>query len=123
MLIGFWNFFCAAGSLVTGKRFTRRLLLVGGHAVIGIMLILFGFLNQIDKPDWAFFALLAYYFFCQTTDNAVTWLYCSEIAVDVSLGFVGVIGYLMTFGLIYATPPLEASFIGLAGTFYLFGIE
>lgn len=123
MLIGYWNFFSAACSLFTGKRFTRRFLIAGGHTLIGVMLLLFGLLNQLDKPDWAFFALLSYLFVMQTTDNAVTWLYCSEIAADVSLGFVGVVGYLMTFGLTYAIGPMEASFIGLAGTFYLFGAE
>lgn len=53
----------------------------------------------------------------------MTWLYCSEIAVDVSLGFVGVIGYFLVFCLIYAIKPMENSFLGLAGTFYVLGAE
>ena len=53
----------------------------------------------------------------------MTWLYCSEIAVDVGLGFVGVIGYFLVFLLTFSIKPMEASFLGLAGTFYLLGAE
>jgi hypothetical protein len=57
-----WNFFSAACSLYSGKAFSRRFLLVGGHTMIGVLLILFGFLNQIGKPTYAFGAMLAYFF-------------------------------------------------------------
>lgn len=97
--------------------------MVGGHTFIGVFLILFGLLNQLGMPTAAFTAMLAYLFVMQTTDSAVTWLYCSEIAVDVGLGFVGVIGYFMVFLLTYSIKPMEASFLGLAGTFYLLGAE
>ena len=53
----------------------------------------------------------------------MTWLYCSEVAVDVGLGFVGVTGYFMLFLLTSAIKPMEASFLGLAGTLYLLGFE
>lgn len=123
ILIGVWNFFAASCSLYSGKKFSRRFLLAGGHTVIGIFLILFGLLNNMGLPTYAFGAMLAYLFVLQTTDSAVTWLYCSEIAVDVGLGFVGVIGYFLVFLLTYAIKPMEASFLGLAGTFYFLGAE
>ena len=43
--------------------------------------------------------------------------------MDVGLGFVGVIGYFFVFLLICAIKPKEASFLGLAGTFYVLGAE
>ena len=67
--------------------------------------------------------MLLYLFVIQNTCSAITWLYCSEIAVDVSLGFVGMCGYFMTFLLTFGIKQMEASFLGLAGTFYLLGAE
>lgn len=52
----------------------------------------------------------------------MTWLYCSEIAVDTSLGFVGTVGYFTTFCVSLSTQPLIDSSIGLIGTFILYGI-
>ena len=91
--------------------------------MVGVCLILFGLLNQMKMPTCAFIAMLAYLFVFQTTDNAVTWLYCSEIAVDVGLGFVGVVGYFLVFLLTFGIKPMEASPLGLSGTFYVFGTE
>lgn len=91
--------------------------------MVGVFLILFGVLNDCGKPTYAFAAILMYLFILQTTDNAVTWLYCSEIAVDVGLGFTGVAGYFIIFLLTFGIKPMESSFLGLAGTFYLLGTE
>jgi len=48
-------------------------------------------------------------------------LYCSEIAVDASLGFVGVAGYFTIFCLSLGTVPLMDSNLHQSGTFFLFG--
>jgi sugar phosphate permease len=123
ILIGFWNFFAASCSLYSAKAFSRRALLAGGHTLIGVFLLLFGLLNQLGMPTFAFGAMLAFLFVVQTTDTAVTWLYCTEVAVDVALGFVGVFGYFCVFILTFAIKPMEDSFLGLAGTFYVFGAD
>lgn len=123
ILIGFWNFFAASCSLYSAKAFSRRTMLAGGHTLIGIFLILFGLLNQLGKPTYAFGAMLGFLFVVQTTDTAVTWLYCTEVAVDVALGFVGVFGYFLVFLITYSIKPMEDSFLGLAGTFYVFGAD
>ena len=60
IFIGVWNFFCAVCSLYTGKAFSRRFLIAGGHTAIGVFLILFALLNQLGKPSWAFVTLLLY---------------------------------------------------------------
>lgn len=91
--------------------------------MIGFFLILFGVLNYHELPTYAFLAMLMYFFMLQTTDNAITWLYCSEVAVDVTLGFTGVVGYFMVFLLTFAIKPMEASWLGLSGTFYVLGAE
>ena len=62
IFIGVWNFFAASCSLYSGKAFSRRFLLAGGHTLIGVFLILFGLLNQMGKPTYAFAAMLAYLF-------------------------------------------------------------
>lgn len=77
---------------------------------------------MVEEPTWALVSMLAFIFIFQNTSGAVTWLYCSEIAVDTSLGFVGTVGYFTTFCVSLSTQPLIDSSLGLEGTFMLWGV-
>lgn len=52
----------------------------------------------------------------------MTWLYCSEIAVDVVLGFVGFSGYFVVFILTLTTQfMMKSPVLHPWGTFWIFG--
>ena len=76
----------------------------------------------IGQGSYAFLAILAFLFTNQNTSSAITWLYCSEVAVDVALGFVGTSGYFSIFILTLSIQPMMDSAIGQAGTFIIFGV-
>ena len=118
--IGIFNFISSAVSLYTAKRFSRRFLFIGGHISMALSMYLFSTLIIINKPTYALGALFFFLFCFQNSTGAITWLYCSEVAVDVSLGMVGVFGYFTTFVVSLTTQPLISSKLQVAGTFMLF---
>lgn len=119
-IIGGWNFISSVCSLYGAKRFSRRVLFVGGNIVMAVCLYAFSAMIIIEKPILALVFLLLFLFSFQNGSGAITWLYCSEIAVDVSLGVVGMTGYFCTFVVSLGTQPLINSKLHLAGTFMLF---
>ena len=89
---------------------------------MGICHLLIGLFILINWNNMALAAILAFLFCFQNTSGAITWLYCSEVAVDSALGFVGTSGYAAIFVLTLTINPLMDSSIGQAGTFFIFGI-
>jgi hypothetical protein len=85
------------------------------HLMVGIFII-------YSKGNLALASMLLFMFCFQNSSGCITWLYCSEIAVDVSLGFVGVAGYFTIFVLSLGTLPLMNSNLHASGTFFLFGL-
>ena len=75
----------------------------------------------VEMSTMALVAILLFLFCFQNTSGAITWLYCSEVAVDSALGFVGTSGYFSIFLLTLSIQPLMDSAIGQAGTFIIFG--
>ena len=66
--------------------------------------------------------MLAFIFFFQNSSGCITWLYCTEVAVDVVLGFVGFTGYLVVFILTLTTQfMMESDTLHAWGTFWMFG--
>jgi hypothetical protein len=85
LLIGGLSLLASLCSIYTAKSYPRRTLLVYGHVFICASLICLA-VSSLQKQ--AVFALASYSLFLisyQTTIGCITWLYCSEIAVDVAL--------------------------------------
>ena len=76
----------------------------------------------VHLPGYALIAMFVFLFAFQTTSGAITWLYCSEVAVDSALGFVGTFGYFTIFILTLTIQPMMDSKMGQGGTFLLFGV-
>ena len=122
-MIGVFNFISSCISLYSGKTFTRRFLFIGGHAAMGISHILIGFFILINKSIFALFAIFLFLFAFQNTSGAITWLYCSEVAVDSALGLVGTFGYSVIFVLTLTIQPMmDSKNFGQPGTFFFYGI-
>ena len=121
-LIGVFNFISSAVSLYSARAFTRRFLFIGGHFGMGLCHLAIGLFILIDKPTIALISIFLFLFCFQNTSGAITWLYCSEVAVDSALGFVGTSGYACIFVLTLTIQPLMDSAIGQAGTFFIFGV-
>jgi len=96
-LVGVFNFLAASCALYSGKAFSRRFLFLGGHGSMFVTQTLMGVFVLIDKPIWSLICIFIFLFCYQNTSGAITWLYCSEIAVDSALGIVGTSGYVGTF--------------------------
>ena len=121
-VIGVWNFIASTCSLYSAKRFTRRFLLIGGHFGMAIAHIMVGICILLEWSNLAFAFILIFMFIFCNSSGCITWLYCSEVAVDVALGIVGVAGYFTTFWLTLYTVPLMNSGLHQSGTFFLFGV-
>lgn len=66
--------------------------------------------------------MLCFIFVFQNSSGCITWLYCSEVAVDVVLGFVGFTGYLVVFILTLTTQyMMKSELLHAWGTFWMFG--
>ena len=121
-LVGVFNFIAASCALYSGKAFSRRFLFLGGHFTMFITQSLMGMFVLINKPGWSLICIFIFLFCYQNTSGAITWLYCSEVAVDSALGIVGTSGYTGTFILALRVQPMMNSALGQAGVFFLFGI-
>ena len=102
-IIGVITFLSSATSVYSAKTFTRRFLFVGGHIFMGISHTLVGVFAVLDMPTPVLISMLLFIFFFQNSSGCITWLYCSEVAVDVVLGFVGFTGYFVVFVLTLCT--------------------
>jgi nitrate/nitrite transporter NarK len=120
-LVGIANFFASACSVFTAKYFTRRFLLVYGHIAIGVCHISIGYFAYAQNSTMALVSMMFFVFFYQNSSGCVTWLYCSEVAVDVVLGFVGFTGYFVVFLLTLVTNFMMESSLRPWGTFWIFG--
>jgi hypothetical protein len=89
---------------------------------MGVAHILVGVSILCAWPNLALGFMLVFMWIFQNSSGCITWLYCSEVAVDVALGIVGVAGYFSIFWLSLMTQPLMNSAIHQSGTFFLFGI-
>lgn len=96
-LIGVFNFISSVVSLYSARAFTRRFLFIGGHLTMGICHCLIGLFILIDMSSMALVSIFVFLFCFQNTSGAITWLYCSEVAVDSALGLVGTSGYAVIF--------------------------
>lgn len=110
-IIGAFNLFSSSVSIWAARTFTRRFLFVWGHFSMAICLGAIGLFIQIGYPTIAFIFILLFLFSFQNTSGAITWLYCSEVAIDTALGFVGTSGYVGIFFLTLFTPVLMDSAI------------
>ena len=76
----------------------------------------------MNKPTPILISMLFFVFFFQNSSGCITWLYCSEVAVDVVLGFVGFTGYLVVFILTLTTQfMMNSETLHSWGTFWMFG--
>ena len=122
-IIGVINFLSSICSLYSAKTFSRRFLFISGHFTMGLAHLWIGFSILIGKGTWAIIGILLFLFCYQNTSGAITWLYCSEVAPDITLGFVGTAGYGTVFLLTLTMQPMmDSAFLGQPGTFFIFGI-
>jgi hypothetical protein len=96
--------------------------MIGGQFTMGVAHVGVGVFILLGYANCALASMLLFIFIFENTSGAITWLYCSEIAVDASLGFVGVAGYFFIFCLSLGTVPLMNSNLHESGTFFLFGV-
>lgn len=121
-LIGVVNFLSSATSVWTAKHFTRRFLFIWGHVFLGLSHIAVGAFAYYEIPTMVLVSMLFFVFFFQNSSGCITWLYCSEVAVDLVLGFVGFTGYLVVFILTLTTNFMMTSeTLHSWGTFWIFG--
>jgi len=121
-MIGVFNFIASCVSLYSGKAFTRRFLFIGGHFAVGLCHLGIALFILLEKSTVALVCIFLFLFCYQNTSGAITWLYCSEVAVDSALGLVGTSGYFVIFVLTLTIQPMMESSMGQAGTFLLFGL-
>lgn len=89
---------------------------------MGVCHLAIAVLIYINLSGYALLGMFVFLFAFQTTSGAITWLYCSEVAVDAALGFVGTFGYFTIFILTLTIQPMMDSALGQPGTFLLFGV-
>ena len=90
---------------------------------MGLCHLAIGFFIMIGQGAYAIIAILAFLFFYENSSGAITWLYCSEVAPDITLGFVGTSGYGTVFLLTLTMQPMmDSKLLGQPGTFYIFGV-
>ena len=111
-LIGIFNFISSCVSICAGRILSRRFLFIGGHFSMGLCHLAIGLFILLEKPVIALCSIFAFLYCFQNTSGAITWLYCSEVAVDSALGFVGTSGYAAIFVLTLTIQPLMNSSIG-----------
>lgn len=122
-IIGIVMLLSSATSLYIAKTFSRRFLFVYGHIAIGIAHISVGLFAYLNQPFLALFSMCMFIIFYQNSSGCITWLYFSEIAVDVIIGLVGFFGYLIVFILSVITPfILDKNNLGPTNTFIMFGL-
>ena len=121
-MIGVINFLSSASSVWVAKNFTRRFLFIYGHFFMGVAHIMVGVFAYMDYPTCVLISMLFFIFFFQNSSGCITWLYCSEVAVDLVLGFVGFTGYLVVFILTLTTQfMMDSEILHSWGTFWMFG--
>lgn len=76
---------------------------------MGIFHFLVGLFILLVWSNLALVAMLLFMFIFQCSSGCITWLYCSEVCVDVALSVVGVVGYFSVFWLSLFTVPLMNS--------------
>ena len=121
-MIGVVNFLASGTSIFTAKYFRRRTVFVWGHLAIGLAHMSIGFFAYVEYPNLVLVSMLLFVFFFQNSSGCITWLYCSEVAVDVVLGLVGFSAYFVIFILVLTTNfMMESETLHPWGTFWLFG--
>ena len=76
-------------SIMTTKTFKRRNVFNWGYLAIAAAAFMIGVCSYQSWSEGVLISMLGYCFVYQNSSGAITWLYCSEVAVDVVLGFVG----------------------------------
>ena len=76
---------------------------------MAIAQLMVGICILMEGSNLALLFLLVFMWIYQNSSGCITWLYCSEVAVDAALGFVGVAGYFIVFWLALYTQPLMNS--------------
>ena len=121
-LIGVVNFLSSGMSIWTTKTFKRRTIFNWGYLAIALAHFMIGLCSYQGWSEGVLISMLAFCFCYQNSSGAITWLYCSEVAVDVVLGFVGFAGYSVVFILSLTTQFLmDSDTLHSWGTFWLFG--
>jgi len=81
-----------------------------------------GMFVLLEMPNMVLVCIFVFLFCFQNSTGAITWLYCSEVAVDSALGIVGMAGYTATFLVALTVQPMMASGLGQSGTFFIYGV-
>ena len=96
-LVGAANLLASGLSVFTARSFSRKSIFVYGHIAIGFFHMSIGYFAYKQNSLMALISMMCFVFAYQNSSGCITWLYCSEVAVDVVLGFVGTTGYLVVF--------------------------
>jgi len=97
VLLGIVNLLASILSIYVAKTFARRTLFIYGHIAIGLAHISVGLSLHYGYPTLTLFSMCAFLIAYENSSGCITWLYCSEVAVDGALGLVGTTGYSITF--------------------------
>jgi NAD/NADP transhydrogenase beta subunit len=121
-MIGVVNLISSGTSVFAARYFSRRFIFIWGHFFIGIAHIAIGVFAYFEMPNFVLGSMCCFCFFFQNSSGCITWLYCTEVAVDVVLGFVGFTGYLVVFILTLTTQfMMKSETLHAWGTFWMFG--
>lgn len=121
-IIGFVTLFSSALSIWVAKTFDRKKIFVCGHIAIGVFHVLVGVFSKLGYSIATLACMCGFMAVMQCSSGCITWLYCSEVAVDVVLGFVGFTGYFIIFILTLTTQfMMQPNALTPSGTFWMFG--
>lgn len=122
-LIGVASFLSSATSIYSIRYFSRRFLFIWGHLLMAVALMAVGLFAFVGRPALVLTSMIVFIFLWQNTTGCATWLYCSEVAVDIVLGFVGFTAYFVIFIWSLITQfMMESQLLHPWGTFWMFGI-
>lgn len=81
-IVGFANIIGAIASYYTIKTFSRRVIFIGGHFIMGAVLIVSGYFVYIDQPELVLFGFCTFVAVYQSTQGSCLFIYVAEIVVN-----------------------------------------
>lgn len=81
-IVGFANIFGAIASYYTIKIFSRRMIFIGGHFIMGCVLVISGYFYYMNQPEFVLFGFCTFAAVYQSTQGSCLFIYVAEIVVN-----------------------------------------
>ena len=120
--IGYTAVIGAMLSYFTVSYFSRRVLFIGGHFIMGVLMFLTGYCVQTKQHDPALSCILMFILIFQCTQGSALFVYIAEVSDSDSV--MGMCLFVLMFGLTVQsmfTTCLLNSKLGVVGMFFVLG--